>query len=133
MGGGSLGAGVGCGVALGAGIAVGAAEGARVGAAVGDGVGTGTPTSFAMSARILWMTEGVSHSGYLGGTMRRCFTDASAAFPKSVTRLGSELRGRSVQVKPLAARKRSGAFRIVFGPMSPRIASSSVCWRDMRA
>jgi uncharacterized protein YyaL (SSP411 family) len=108
-------------------------EGEGAGSIEGDGVGGGaTPRSAAIALRICVISDEVSQDGYVGGTIRSCLTEACAAVPKRFTRFGSESRGRSVQVKPLAAAKRFGALKIVSGPMSSRIASSSVCCRPIR-
>ena len=61
-----------------------------------------------MSFWIFVTIDFVIQDGYFGGTMRRLFTAELAALPKSVTRFGSDSRGRSVQAKPFAARNSSG-------------------------
>src|SRR5262249_20864080 len=126
----------GSGVLLGGGalsVGEGSGDGLGDGADDGDGLGGGgTPSSFAMSCWIFVISAGVSHSGYVARTIRSCFTVAFSAFPNSVTRFGSESRGRSVQTKPFAAPASAGASRIVAGPIWSRIASSRICWRCIR-
>ena len=89
----------------------------EVGAGEVEGVGSGTPSMLAMSLRILVISAFVSHSGYFGGTMRSCLTDAFWAFPNRSTRLGSDSRGRSVQTKPFAALNSAGALKMVSAPI----------------